>query len=148
MGPNFCSHLLTGSCFSKLQSAGGRRAKGLRHLLKLGQLCGPRDCACPTPHSSLPVGFAWRLNSTFSLWRGSSFSSFLFFLRGKTTYWKRETFLYPLSFFRVFRAFAARPALPCVGHVLQPLSWVNFLQSRILLPMHRLEWDLRLSRPA
>lgn len=35
MSPNFYSHLLTGSCFSKLQAAGGPGAKWLLHLLEL-----------------------------------------------------------------------------------------------------------------
>lgn len=105
MGPNFCSHLLTGSCFSKLQSAGGPLAKRLRLLLGLEGSRDPRIVPAHPP----PPRCAWRLNRTSTplptaaLCKGSSFFNvFPFFLKRKTIYWSVRGFL-PLKFFKAGR---------------------------------------------
>ena len=77
MGPNFCSHLLTGSCFSKLQSAGGPRAKWLRHLLELARLRGARGLCLPPTHPLLSCAICLEVKQNiFPLCKGPSFLNF------------------------------------------------------------------------
>lgn len=65
--------LLTGSCFSKLQSAGRPRAKALRHLLKLAWLCGRENLPASRHPLLLPRRTLLEVNQCFSLWKASSF---------------------------------------------------------------------------
>lgn len=59
----------TGSCFSKLQPAGGPHAKG-SSTFSAGQLRLRGASRAGPPHGPpppcFPAGFAWTLNSTFS----------------------------------------------------------------------------------
>lgn len=124
MGPNFCSHLLTGSCFSKPQSAGGPRArglraKGLRHLLKLARLWGPGTVPA-SPHPPQPLSCRICLGVKQYIFPLEAFVFlklfFFSFLKGKTTYRACERFLHSPQFCRVSGRslpHPLRPAWPC-----------------------------------
>lgn len=113
MSPNFYSHLLTGSCFSKLQAAGGLRANRLLHLLEL---------ACTGDHKLHPhlspfsCKFAQRLNITFSVHKVSSFYNFLFFLSNRENHLLGgqrlpSSFFFPPKFFK--NVWRCPHSLPC-----------------------------------